>query len=80
MAYKVSPTPKLTPDNIEAHINKELARIGSDKTYADVFRLRHTKIGKRNVSAQAAADEVGISRNTMIKWWRLIDEKEHAES
>jgi hypothetical protein len=77
MGYKEPPTKSIEEEGgIEVHINNFLAKIGSDKRYEDVVRLKHLKIGKKKVSPQQAADEVGVkSRNTMISWWKQIDKQ-----
>lgn len=82
MAYKISPTPSIEAEGgIAVHVNKFFRGKNLPHRFGDVVRLKNLKIGKRKISKQQAADELGISVNTLSKWYKHIDsEVEHAES
>lgn len=75
MPYKESPIPSIEAEGgIEVHVNNFFTKHGLPHRYEDVLRLKDLRIGKRKLSKQQAADEIGVARTTLIKWWKKIDE------
>ena len=58
---------------IAVHINRFFQSRGSNKDFQAVLQLKELKIGKRHVSMQRQADELGVSRAVLYKWHDLID-------
>lgn len=75
MPYKVSPTPSIETEGIAVHVNNFFIKKGLPHRYGDVVRLKNLKIGGRSISPARAAKELQISKNTVIKWYKLIDKE-----
>jgi hypothetical protein len=75
MPYKVSPTPSIEVEGIAVHVNNFFIKKSLPHRYGDVVRLKNLKIGGRNISKDSAAKELQISKNTLIKWYKLIDKE-----
>jgi hypothetical protein len=77
MPYKVSPTPSIEAEGgIVVHINNFFIKKGLPHRYGDVVRLKNLKLGGRSISNTIAAKELGVSKNTLLKWYKLIDKEE----
>ena len=58
---------------ISIHVDAFFTKRGSDKTFDDVLRLKNLKVGNRGLPIQQQADELGVSRAVLYKWYDIID-------
>ncbi len=64
--YKQSPTPSIDKEGgIIVHVNQFFISKDKPFRFGDVVRLKNMKLGKRKLSKQQIADELGISVNTV---------------
>lgn len=66
----------MTEPSIQNQINAYFISHDKSFTYADVLRVRAMRVGKRKLSMQQQADELGgMSRSTLYSWHKRIDEQ-----
>lgn len=68
-----APIPSINDEGgIEVHIDNFFISRSLPWRYSDVLRVKSMRIGKRRLSMQQQADELGVVRSTLYKWHKFL--------